>query len=510
MDATVLVIELGQIQPYERNPRHSRNREYDRIKDSIRNHGLDQPLTITQRPGVADYIVHTGGNTRLLVLKELFEETGDPRYSRIPCLYRPWRQESDVVLAHLRENDIRGGLTFVDKARAIFEVRKLLAEEGGFEAVSQRQLEVELRRAGYRISQALISQMEYAVCRLLPVIPLALEQGLGRPQVERIRRLERAAYTVWCERFPDDADQFEDIFVALCRRYDGPDWETDVLRGALESEIAEAAEISIHTAKVILEAELAGRKLVIPEFVAGPDDESSVTEGVGTCLSDAGATQNSDNPEGPIARPTQEDEVPQEVPRDVFETTDSVESPDHDLDDVDCGVTESAERIPELLSTKTGTGSGDLKSLRGRAWTLAARLAQRNGIGELIEPLSGNGLGFLLRDVPDPALAEQLDEDNLSRLSMLWWQLAACAEMTFAPLESILPLLPADAILRRALETEDADLLFGSIWTLDPGHTGYRLWRVLDERDWSDLLNLMDTYRCIRRVAEDTGVPVWV
>jgi hypothetical protein len=93
---------------------------------------------------------------------------------------------------------------------------------------------------------------------------------------------------------------------------------------------------------------------------------------------------------------------------------------------------------------------------------------------------------------------------------MLWWQLAACAEMTFAPLESILPLLPADAILRRALETEDADLLFGSIWTLDPGHTGYRLWRVLDERDWSDLLNLMDTYRCIRRVAEDTGVPVWV
>jgi hypothetical protein len=81
--------------------------------------------------------------------------------------------------------------------------------------------------------------------------------------------------------------------------------------------------------------------------------------------------------------------------------------------------------------------------------------------------------------------------------------------MTFAPLEAILPLLPDESILRRALETEDADLLFSSIWTLDPGHTGYRLWRPLDDRDWRDLLALMDTYRRIRRIAADTGVSVW-
>ena len=151
----------------------------------------------------------------------------------------------------------------------------------------------------------------------------------------------------------------------------------------------------------------------------------------------------------------------------------------------------------------------DLKSLRGRAWTLATRLAQRNGMGELVEPVPGKGLGFVLRDVPDPTLADQLDEESLSQLTMLWWQLAACSEMTFAPLESILPLLPEDSILRRALETEDAELLFSSIWTLDPGHTGYRLWRPLHDRDWSDLLGLMDTYRRIRRVAADTGVPIW-
>ena len=153
--------------------------------------------------------------------------------------------------------------------------------------------------------------------------------------------------------------------------------------------------------------------------------------------------------------------------------------------------------------------TSDLKSLRGRAWTLAARLAQRNGIGDLVMPISGKGLGFVLRDVPDPALADQLDEDALAQVCMLWWQLAACSEMTYAPLESIIPLLPVDSVLRRALADEDAELLFSSIWTLDPGHTGYRLWRPLHNRDWQDLLSLMDTYRRIRHLATETGTEIW-
>ena len=94
-DASVpLVVDIARIQPYERNPRHGRNPEYDRIKDSIRSNGLDQPLVITQRPGDTDYIVHAGGNTRLLILKELFAETADARLPQVSCLFRPWRRES--------------------------------------------------------------------------------------------------------------------------------------------------------------------------------------------------------------------------------------------------------------------------------------------------------------------------------------------------------------------------------------------------------------------------------
>ena len=89
-----LTIAIANIQPYERNPRQGRNPEYDRIKDSIRSQGLDQPLVITRRPGSTDYIVFAGGNTRLLVLKELYEETGEDRFAQVPCVFRLWQRES--------------------------------------------------------------------------------------------------------------------------------------------------------------------------------------------------------------------------------------------------------------------------------------------------------------------------------------------------------------------------------------------------------------------------------
>ena len=89
--ATPWRLPIAQIQPYERNPRHGRNPEYDRIKDSIRSHGLDQPLVITQRPGAADYIVHAGGKITIIdvVMFTLFDGiSGDAEREcsdRVPC-----------------------------------------------------------------------------------------------------------------------------------------------------------------------------------------------------------------------------------------------------------------------------------------------------------------------------------------------------------------------------------------------------------------------------------------
>ena len=492
-DSAPLIVEIARIQPYERNPRHGRNPEYDRIKDSIRNNGLDQPLVITQRPDAEDYIVHAGGNTRLMVLKELFEETSDLRYAQVPCVFRPWGRESDVLLAHLRENDLRGSLTFIDKARAVFDAKRLIEEESGTGEITHKDLGLTLRSSGYSIGCSAISQMAYAVRTLLPLIPQAIEAGMGKHQVERIRALQRAARKLWQRHCTGDNSAFDDVFAALCRRYDGLDWDTDVLQGAIETEIAEEAETSIQTIRVALDAELTGREMVIPEFI--PIKEPPSPERRDNGDGDPVMLDGLDDPEEGETRLTEASEIP-EYPAEA-----PIQPQDHP--------NEPFADVPDSLIDAGHSKPTDLKSLRGRAWTLAARLAQRNGIGDLVVPLSGKGLGYVLSDVPDHALADQLDEDALAQVSLLWWQLAACAEMTFAPIESIVPTLPADSVLRRALEAQDAELLFDNIWTLDPGHIGYRIWNARHDRDWRDLLNLMDTYRRIRHLAAETGTAIW-
>jgi len=486
-----LDIEIARIQLYERNPRHTRNPEYDRIKDSIRSHGLDQPLVITQRPQATDYIVHAGGNTRLLILKELYEETGDERFSRIQCVFKPWCRESDVLLAHLRENDLRGSLTFIDKARAVHDAKQLLGKDLGVQEISMRRLETELSKAGYSISSTSICLMEYAVETLLELVPQALEIGMGRRHVERIRALERAARSIWQQRCTSSDSEFETVFAALCRRYDGVNWDADVLQGAIETEIAEEAEISIQTIRVVLDAEIKGRELVIPEFVPIKEPPQPERQGDGDPVTLEGFDDH-DEGESEVNPVAEAPVYPADVP------IQPQDHPDASTADVSGSLIDADHSIP-----------ADLKSLRGRAWTLAARIAQRNGIGDRVVPLSGKGLGYVLSDVPDHALADQLDEDALAQVSLLWWQLAACAEMTFAPIESIVPTLPADSVLRRALEDQDAGLLFDNIWTLDPGHIGYRIWNALPDRDWRDLLNLMDTYRRIRHLAAETCTAIW-
>ena len=503
-------LEVTRIKTYERNPRRSDHPEYDRIKASIRAKGMDQPLVVTCRPGETDYGVGAGGNTRLHILQALYEETGGERFHWVDCLFIPWSHESDVLLAHLRENDLRGGLSLIDKARAVFEAKQLLEEEMGTDSLTQRHLETLLRDRGYSLSHGLISQMGYAVHNLLPVIPQALSTGLGRPQVERIRALDRAARAIWKKHDLGNDESFDAVFAALCKRYDGPEWDLELLRNAIEIEIAEELEVSVQAVRVELDARLSGRELDSPVLDNDDTDTSgeraSAQKVASAKASAAAGTQTADDPCINDREKEDGSEEP-DAQRPLLTVAPDVSG--DDATEPPANTTEAAPDAAESLITLSHVGPSDLKSLRARAWTLAARLAQRNGIGDLVEPLSGKGLGFILRDVPETSLADQLDTDTLGQISMLWWHLAACAEMTVAPLEAIVTTLTDGSILRRALEDQDAGLLFNSVWTLDPGHTGYRLWRQLGERDWQDLLNLMDTYRRIYRAAESAQIRIW-
>lgn len=82
---TPMVVTLGQLRPYDHDPRVTRNPAYEDIKASIRERGLDAPPAITRRPGEPHYIIRNGGNTRLAILRELWSETKDEQFFRIPA-----------------------------------------------------------------------------------------------------------------------------------------------------------------------------------------------------------------------------------------------------------------------------------------------------------------------------------------------------------------------------------------------------------------------------------------
>lgn len=191
---TPMVVTLDQLRPYELNPRVTRNPRYDDLKASIRERGLDAPPAITRRPGEAHYIIRNGGNTRLAILNELWTDTHDERFFRIPCLFRPWSPRGEIIAltGHLAENELHGALTFIERALAVEKARELYEQESGG-PLSQSELARRLTHDGYPTPQPHISRMQEAVRYLLPAIPTLLYGGLGRPQVEKLVGLRRAA-----------------------------------------------------------------------------------------------------------------------------------------------------------------------------------------------------------------------------------------------------------------------------------------------------------------------------
>lgn len=199
---TPIMVTLDQLRPYDHDPRIARNPAYDDIKASIRGRGLDAPPAITRRPEEGHYIIRNGGNTRLAILHELWSETKDERFFRITCLFRPWPERGEVVMltGHLAENELRGGLTFIERALGVEKAREFYEKEADGQALTQSELARRLSADGFPVPQPHISRMQDAVRYLLPVIPTVLYGGLGRPQVSKLVVLRKAAERTWEQR----------------------------------------------------------------------------------------------------------------------------------------------------------------------------------------------------------------------------------------------------------------------------------------------------------------------
>lgn len=230
---TPMVVTLDQLRPYDHDPRVTRNPRYDDIKASIRERGLDAAPPITRRPGEPHYMIRNGGNTRLSILRELWADTKDERFFRIACLFRPWsaRGEIELLTGHLAENELRGNLSFIERALGVEKARELYEQEG-HESLKQTDLARRLTADGYPITQSHISRMQDAVRHLLPAIPSILYGGLGKHQIERLTGLRKAAARAW-ERHAAGkalATDFPTLFQDVLASFDAAPTEFSSLR----------------------------------------------------------------------------------------------------------------------------------------------------------------------------------------------------------------------------------------------------------------------------------------
>jgi ParB family protein of integrating conjugative element (PFGI_1 class) len=235
---TQLVLALKDIEGYDKNPRRIINPEYANIKASIRSQrSLNNPFNVTRRPGDPHYMVQSGGNTRLAILRELYAETGDEAFNTVHCLFVPWTTEAAVLTAHLVENELRGEMALIDKAYAIQELRSQL--EHGQSALSDRAFVKAVADLGFKLSPRQVARLAYAL-ELDRLIPKALRNSVSYRQLDTFKSTEKA-YLSYCK---GKTDQMPVLFAKHMAEHDGDSFDFDWVRQAIEAQLAGLIHVS--------------------------------------------------------------------------------------------------------------------------------------------------------------------------------------------------------------------------------------------------------------------------
>ncbi|ULR31646.1 ParB family protein [Dickeya fangzhongdai] len=286
-----MVLTLDQMAPHPDNPRKSRNPKYEEIKESIRHRGLDTVLKVTRDPNVPDIFVFSdGGNTRYEILSELWAETRDERFFRHTVIFKPWPGRLQCVIGHLAENEVRGELTFIEKAFGVQTARALYEEQLG-KSVSLRELATLLTEEGLPIDHSSISRMESTLTYLYPHMPDLLESGMGAPQIRSLLSLRHDAEKVWSEYAlnASPAIPFETVFGDCCKKFDSPDhWSLDMFRDEFIGDLIRALpHPSLNYDRWVMELDpkvrnqrkLFGETEPLPTFLSDTGSNESQDEG---------------------------------------------------------------------------------------------------------------------------------------------------------------------------------------------------------------------------------------
>ena len=226
-----LIVQISDLVEYERNPRVYPNPEHESIRESIRTRGLLQQLVITQIPGRDNYVLMQGGNTRLKCLRELYEETGEPKFNQILCEYRPWTSDDDLLIGHYIENEQRGNLNWYERSALICNLRSIF-ESRSKAPITDTDFERQAEAAGIRIIRRRFHLHRYTVDRLGDRLGQQYQHGLGERTIEKIRKLDLVSSSIW-EDAGLEKEKFDKAFFELLFDYN----DTGILNRLIDKTI---------------------------------------------------------------------------------------------------------------------------------------------------------------------------------------------------------------------------------------------------------------------------------
>lgn len=501
-----LYLDVTLIRRYEQDPRHHANPQFDEIKASIlAQGGLNNPLTVTRRPGEEHYIIEAGGNTRLRALQELWQETGDERFHYTHVLFKPWESESTILTRHLIENELRGEMLYVDKARGVEALRRLWAKESGLEDLTRNEFQRRLKTAGFKISARAISRLRFTaqIAELLP--QATAEASFGREVIEQIMTLYSAAQRYWLQHGLDEG-AFQSEWDNALVQADSPEFSLIVVEQTLARVLSnwinkDPSSISLdidllayenqhnppqpesqgqlHASDAVSSYPLQNSPLNEDEITDSTQPEVSLT-GIDSSPSDSMDWMEDPDPSPAAAIPqTSQATTAQSV----------MPKPDADLADSHANFTSSVKPSPIL--------NRDIKSLRARAGVLAQRIAQHHRMGPIATPTARSNYGYILVDLPHL----EDDEDTTKVTMPVWWLLYSLCHQEHVDAGLLHQHAPADSLLRELSPACDPLEIAQKLMEMTPPLSGPLILRAVaasEGRGWQDIVDLMATYRELR------------
>lgn len=221
---SLIRLHIDSVITYQRNPRQTLNEKYVEIKESIRVRGKPNDIVkVTKRPGEDIYFPASGGNTRVMALKELYAETRDERFAYVDFIYTEYTGEADVLARHFIENDLRSDLVFWDKAKSLSDLKSEIEKETGTVIPSGRQFSEVLLGRGIHISRETLRTYSFALEKLAD-----LGQATAHLSSKNVRDVIHPTYqrlVRLAEKFDISDEQFQEriarsVMVKASERYE--------------------------------------------------------------------------------------------------------------------------------------------------------------------------------------------------------------------------------------------------------------------------------------------------